>query len=73
MTNEPKINISRKVKKFFIDSKIPSHERGLYPLIECKNKILAIFPLRVSKDARVTNTSKKILMITKLGGTYDKL
>ncbi len=67
------MNGTKKVKKFFIDCKIPSHERGLYPIIECKNKILAIFPLRVSKEARVTNTSKRILMITKLGGTYDKL
>lgn len=62
----------KKIKSFFIDNKIPSFERNLFPLLVSGENILAVLPLRTSEDCRVKEDTKKILMITKLGGTYDK-
>ncbi len=62
----------KKVKKFFIDLKIPSCERNLYPLLVSENNVLGIIPLRASEDCRVKHSSQKILKITKCGGTYDE-
>ncbi len=55
---------SKKVKKYFIDSKIPADERNNYPLLVCNDKILAIIPLRVSYEHTVSDTTKKIIKIT---------
>lgn len=63
---------SKKVKKFFIDMKIPSHERDFYPLLVLNDEILAILPLRVNDKYRVVDTTEKILKITFCGGTYDE-
>jgi len=63
---------TKKVKKFYIDSKIPRHIRNTYPLLEFKGEILAILPLRVSEKFKVTNKTNRILKISLLGGTYDK-
>lgn len=65
------LNGTKKIKNFFIDNKIPVYDRAVYPLVEKNGKILAVIPLRVSEEARVTNKTNKILMITKVGGTYD--
>jgi len=62
----------KKVKKFFIDSKISLYERNLYPLLIYNNDVLGIIPLRVSEDYKVDKNTKKILKITKTGGTYDE-
>ncbi len=64
-------NGTKKVKKFFIDSKIPSHSRNLYPLLLCNDEVLAILPLRVSSKYTVDKQTKKILKISVLGGTYE--
>ena len=66
------LNGSKKVKKFFIDMKIPSHERDFYPLLVFNDEILAILPLRVNNKYKVNDTTEKILKITFCGGTYDK-
>ena len=63
---------SKKIKNFFIDTKIPSHLRQNYPLLVCDDLVCAVVPLRVSDKCRVTNETKKILKITKNGGTYDE-
>ncbi len=63
---------SKKIKNFFIDTKIPSHQRQNYPLLVCDDLICAVVPLRVSDKCRVTSETKKILKITKIGGTYDE-
>jgi len=34
--------------------------------------VLGIIPLRVSEDYKVDKNTKKILKITKTGGTYDE-
>ncbi len=63
---------SKKIKNFFIDSKIPSHHRLNYPLLVCDNLVCAVLPLRINNKCRVTSETKKILKITKIGGTYDE-
>jgi len=66
------MNGLKKIKNFFIDSKIPSFERCLYPLLIDDKNVLAVLPIRSSEECRVNENTKKILKITKLGGTYDK-
>ena len=63
---------NKKIKSFFIDEKIPMQERCNYPLLSDGKEILAVVPLRINDKFKVTNSSKKILMITQIGGTYDK-
>ncbi len=55
---------SKKVKKFFIDSKIPADKRNNYPLLVCNNEILAILPLRVSEKYTVSKDTEKIIKIS---------
>ncbi len=55
---------SKKVKKFFIDSKIPAGERNKYPLLVCNNEILAILPIRVSHKFLITNNTKRVIKIS---------
>lgn len=63
---------SKKIKSFFIDAKIPAYERQNFPLLVNKSEICCIFPLRVSENYKVTESTKKILMITLVESTYDE-
>ncbi len=63
---------TKKVKSFYIDSKIPSIKRNLYPVVVSNNKILAVLPLRINDEFKITKNTKKILRISSFGGTYDK-
>ena len=63
---------TKKVKKFFIDSKIPSFERHCYPLLVLNDEILAILPLRVNEKYKIDTTTDKILRIKEYGGTYEE-
>ncbi len=67
------MNGTKKIKSFFIDCKIPANDRKKYPLLVSNDEIVAVIPLRISDDYKVTKGTKKILQITKIGGTYDKL
>jgi len=53
----------KKLHDFFIDNKIPMPMRKLVPLICDKEKILWVFPYRISEDVKITKTSDKILHI----------
>lgn len=61
----------KKLKKFFIDAKIPSEKRYLYPIVADKNNIIAVLPLRVNEKNIITEKTSKILKIKIMGGTYD--
>ena len=63
---------SKKLKKFYIDSKISLHIKNLFPVIAGGEEILSVVPIRISEKHKVTNDTQKILKITKLGGTYDE-
>ncbi|SHG43925.1 tRNA(Ile)-lysidine synthase [Thermosyntropha lipolytica DSM 11003] len=58
---------SKKVKDFFIDEKIPLHERDKIPLLAAEDKIYAILGIRVAEEAAVNNATQKVLVIKKRG------
>lgn len=61
----------KKLKKFFIDAKIPSDIREKTPLLCTDDKIAAVLGIRVGSDFIVTDKTKNILKISILGGTND--
>ena len=63
---------TKKIKKFFIDNKIPANQRHCYPLLLADGETAAVIPLRVSRNYIIDNTTKNILKITVLGGTDVK-
>ena len=52
--------MSKKIKEFFIDKKIPLSERDNYPVIALGNKVYVIIGLEISNSVRVTENTKKI-------------
>lgn len=63
---------TKKIKKFFIDEKIPADKRNVYPLlVDDANNVLAVVPIRVSEKYTINEKTNKILKIKIAGGTYD--
>ncbi len=54
----------KKVKDFLIDAKIPRFMRSTLPILESGGKIAAILCLRADEAYKVTDETKKILMIS---------
>ncbi len=55
---------TKKLKDFLIDMKIPRNERGKIPLL-CTNKdVVAIIGYRVAENYKVTENTKKVLVIS---------
>lgn len=54
---------SCKLKKFFIDSKVPRALRNRIPIIEDKNKIIWVVGYRISNDVKITEDTRKILKL----------
>ncbi len=61
----------KKLKKFFIDAKLPPAVRNSIPLLCTDDKIAAILGMRVGADFIVTDKTKNILKISISGGTND--
>jgi len=59
-----KSNGEKKLKKFFIDQKVPGEKRDTIPLVALGNKIVWIVGMRTSEDFRARKDSKKILMLS---------
>jgi len=55
---------SGKLKKFFIDAKVPKWERGKIPLLTFKNEVYWIAGFRLSEKVKVREESKVILKIS---------
>ena len=51
----------KKLKKYFVDSKIPSDKRGGIPLVASGNDVLWIIGYRTGEGARITKSTKKLL------------
>ena len=51
----------KKLKKYFIDSKVPSEKRDNIPVIACGNEILWVVGYRTGEGARITRMTKKLL------------
>lgn len=55
-----------KLKRLFIDLKIPQAERNAIPILISDNEILAVIGYRVAESVAVTNSTKNILVIKKV-------
>ena len=53
----------KKLKKYFVDSKIPSDKRGGIPLVASGNEVLWVVGYRTGESARITKSTKKLLKI----------
>jgi len=59
------MNGEKKVKDYFVDSKIPFWNRNEIPIISDKQSILWIVGLRRSNKAKITESTKRVLKIEK--------
>lgn len=59
-----KSNGEKKLKKFFIDQKVPGRKRDIIPIVAQGNKIVWIVGMRTSEDYRARKNSKNILMLS---------
>lgn len=57
---------TKKVKKFFIDAKIPREKRGGIPIIASEKEIIWILGMRIADQFKVKQKTKKILLIKKI-------
>ena len=53
----------KKLKKYFIDNKVPSEKRDSIPLVAADDEILWIVGYRTGEGARITKSTKKLLKI----------
>ena len=51
----------KKLKKYFVDNKIPSDKRGGIPLVVSGNDVLWIIGYRTGEGTRITKSTKKLL------------
>ena len=58
---------SQKLKKLFIDRKIPAPLRLHWPIIECNGKILWVVGLRRSDYAPISNTTTEVIRLELVG------
>lgn len=56
-------NGSKKLKKFYIDEKIPQHQRDLYPIISDGKEVIWVLDSRLNINYFVTNQTDNILEI----------
>jgi tRNA(Ile)-lysidine synthase len=52
-----------KLKKFFIDAKVPKTMRDRVPLVSDKSRILWVVGYRLADDVRITDDTKKVLKL----------
>jgi len=57
---------TKKLKKFFIDAKIPREKRGEIPIISSEKEIVWVLGMRIADQFKVTQKTKKILLIKKV-------
>ena len=53
----------KKLKKYFIDSKVPSEKRNVIPVVASDSDILWIIGYRTGEGAKITSTTRKLLKI----------
>ncbi len=54
---------AKKVKKHFIDSKIPASHRGRYPLLVSREDIIWVVGLRQNDPSKVTRSTRRLLKV----------
>lgn len=60
---------SQKVKKFFINKKVPVSERKQIPILECSGKIIWVAGYRIDESVKVKPTTEKVLKAILLKGS----
>ena len=54
---------TQKIKKFFIDKKVPGKERIKCPILLCRGKIIWVAGYRIDESAKVKPTTKNVLKV----------
>ena len=54
---------TQKVKKFFIDKKVPRKERARCPLLLCRGKIIWVAGYRIDESVKVKSSTKNVLKV----------
>jgi len=55
------VNGTQKLKKFFIDNKVPRDQRRRCPLLLCKGRILWVAGYRIDHHVRLSSRTRKVL------------
>ena len=55
-------NMTKKVKNIFIDLKIPSNERNLYPILLCEDKVIGILGLCLCNEYKPKNLNNTVYL-----------
>lgn len=63
---------TKKLKEYFIESKVPAQRRDEIPLVCCGREVLWIAGMRIGETARVLTTSRKILLLELERDTADE-
>ncbi len=59
---------TKKLKDFFIDLKVPRHQRDYVPLVATEDDILWVVGYRINEKYKCTDSTKKVLMVEISGG-----
>ncbi len=54
---------TKSLADFFIDTKIPHHERDIVPILTSKGRIIWVVGYRISDEFKVTDKTKKVLKV----------
>jgi tRNA(Ile)-lysidine synthase len=54
---------TQKIKKFFIDKKVPRKERARCPLLLCRGKIIWVAGYRIDESVKVKSSTKNVLKV----------
>jgi len=54
---------TKKIKKFFIDKKVPRTERARCPILLCRGKIIWVAGYRIDESVKVKSLTKNVLKV----------
>jgi len=54
---------TQKVKKFFINNKIPAKDRAICPILACNDKIIWLAGFRIDDSVKITQSTRKVLKV----------
>jgi tRNA(Ile)-lysidine synthase len=63
---------AKKIKKYFIDQKVPFEMREQLPLILAGNKIIWVAGYQIAHDCKITKQSKKVLLLRLMNAKKER-